>query len=97
MSREHRHILCCWLALLILGALECAAAFLPLQPSYRPLLLLPSLVMVALVASMFMGVGNAPTIARGFAIAALFWLTILLGLGMMDPLTRTVYRVDVSE
>lgn len=93
MSREHRHILFCWVALLVLGALECAAAFLPMPPSFHPLLLLPSLGMVALVGVMFMGVRKAPDIARGFAIAALFWLTVLLGLGMMDPLTRTVYPV----
>jgi len=93
MSREHRHILFCWLALLGLGALQCSAAFLPLLPTWRPLLLLPSLGMVALVAVMFMGVRKAPSIARGFAIAALFWLTILLGLAMIDPLTRTMYPV----
>ena len=91
MSREHRHLLMCWLALLGVGALECGIAFVPFAPSLRPLLLLPAIGMAALVALMFMGIRAAPAIARGFAMAALFWLTILLGLGMMDPLTRAVF------
>lgn len=34
--------------------------------------------------------GSAPAIARCFAIAGMFWLTILLGLALTDPLTRAV-------
>lgn len=91
MSQEHRHLLVCWLALLTLAAIELGTSFVPFGRAYRPLLLLPALMMVALVALMFMGIKAAPAIARGFAVAALFWLTILLGLGMMDPLTRAVF------
>jgi cytochrome c oxidase subunit IV len=91
MSDDHRHLLTCWLVLLVLGAIGFGAAFLPLKGSFRPLLLLPSLCMVAVVALMFMGARAAPSIARGFALAALFWLTVLLGLGMIDPLTRAIY------
>ncbi len=93
MSREHRHLLLCWLVLLALAAIECGVSFIPFQRFWRPLLMLPALAMVSLVALMFMGIRAAPSIARGFAIAGLFWLTILLGLGMMDPLTRTVLAV----
>ncbi len=93
MSREHRHLLVCWSALLVLGGVELAVSYVPFGGSYRPLLLVPAPIMVALVALMFMGVRAAPGIARGFAIAALFWLTVLVGLGMMDPMTRTIYLV----
>jgi len=52
--------------------------------------------MVAVVGIVFMRVTASPAIARGFAIAALFWLIIILGLGMMDPLTRTIYPVVIG-
>ena len=91
MSNEHRRLMNYWLALVALGAIELAGAFIPFGRSYRPLLLLPALGMVALVAFMFMGVRSGPAIVRIFAIAGIFWLTILLGLGMMDPLTRALY------
>jgi hypothetical protein len=36
---------------------------------------------------------GAPHIARGFAVAGVFWLAVLLGLAIMDPTTRTFYAV----
>jgi hypothetical protein len=33
---------------------------------------------------------------RLFAAAALLWLTILLGLGSLDPMTRIEYRVQAG-
>jgi hypothetical protein len=50
--------------------------------------------MVALVAFGFMEIAEAPQAARLFAVASLLWLAILLGLGSVDPLTRTDYAVD---
>jgi hypothetical protein len=35
-------------------------------------------------------------LARGFALAGLPWLLLLLGLGTMDPLTRAVYPVGTQ-
>ncbi len=49
--------------------------------------------MVALVGLTFMRVQHSIAPARGFALAGLLWLLLLLGLGTMDPLTRTVYPV----
>jgi hypothetical protein len=49
--------------------------------------------MVALVAFGFMEIAAAPPAAHLFAVAALLWLAILLGLGTVDPLTRTDYPV----
>ncbi|MBV8777303.1 MAG: hypothetical protein JO258_08915, partial [Alphaproteobacteria bacterium] len=45
------------------------------------------------VATMFMQIGRGPALVRVFAAAGLLWLTILLGLGSVDPLTRTDYPV----
>jgi hypothetical protein len=64
-----------------------------LDGSLRPLVMFPSVLMVAVVVIGFMEIGKGPAIARGFAIAAMFWLIVLLGLGSVDPLTRTDYRV----
>jgi hypothetical protein len=40
-----------------------------------------------------MRVGSGPSIVRGFAIASVFWLIILLDLGMTNPITRAIYPV----
>ena len=61
--------------------------------SLRPLIIFPGVLMIAVVAIGFMEIGKGPAIVRGFAIAAMFWLIVLLGLGSVDPLTRTDYRV----
>ena len=57
----------------------------------RPLLLVPAALMLAAVATMFMQIGRGPALVRVFAAAALLWVSILLGLGSLDPLTRTDY------
>jgi hypothetical protein len=82
-----------FLLLLILLALEVWMSLLPLSSSIRLLILVPAAVMVALVAFGFMEIAAAPPAAHLFAVAALLWLAILLGLGTIDPLTRTVYPV----
>ncbi len=41
----------------------------------------------------FMRGYRAPIIARGFAVAAMFWLIVLLGLGTMDIVTRHTWWV----
>jgi hypothetical protein len=82
------------LLLLILLALEVRMSLLPLSSSFRLLILVPAAVMVALVAFGFMEIATAPPAAHLFAVAALLWLAILLGLGTMDPFTRTNYPVQ---
>jgi caa(3)-type oxidase subunit IV len=86
-----------WLALLVLGGAEFAASFLPLPRSLRPLVILPAVLMVAIVAIGFMEVKRGSVLARTFAIAAVFWLLVLLALGTADPLTRTDYRVPDAQ
>ena len=92
MNRRRTDLLT-WLALLLLAVLEFGASFLPIPPALRPILIAPSVAMAVLVALGFMRLLTAPDIAKGFAIAGLFWLTILLGLAMNDPMTRAVYAV----
>jgi len=93
MTRQHRGNLICWLALVALGLLEFGMSFAPLPHGLRPLLLVPAIVMAVLVALAYMRLLSGPELGRGFAIAGLFWLAILLGLSIMDPLTRAVYAV----
>jgi hypothetical protein len=93
MSAGHRRALLTWLTLLVLAFAEMGASFIHFDRSLRPLLLLPALAMVALVGLMFMRMQHSIAPARGFALAGLLWLLLLLGLGTMDPLTRAVYPV----
>jgi caa(3)-type oxidase subunit IV len=93
MKPRQRSDLLIWLALLLAACVEFGASFLAIPRGLRPILILPSIGMVVLVALGFMRLLSAPDIAKGFAIAGIFWLTILLGLTMTDPMTRVVYAV----
>jgi caa(3)-type oxidase subunit IV len=93
MNSRHRSDLLVWLALLLGAALEFGVSFLAIPQGVRPILILPSVGMAVLVALGFMRVLTAPDIAKGFAVGGIFWLTVLLGLAMTDPLTRAVYAV----
>ncbi len=90
---EFTRLLLSLIVLILLGAAEFAASFLPLARSLRPLVMFPGVLMIAIVAVSFMEVRKGPTIVRGFAVAAMFWLIVLLGLGSADALTRTNYYV----
>ena len=52
------------------------------------LLPLYGVVMAVLVAVVFMRLPRMPALAIVFAMAGVFWLCVMLGLGMVDPLTR---------
>ena len=93
MRKQHRLNLQIWLALLIVAAAEFGASMLPIPAELRPILILPAATMAAIVALGYMRLLDAPDLARGFAVAGIFWLVVLLGLTMTDPLTRTIYTV----
>lgn len=95
-GQEIRRLTVAWLCLLALGGVEFAASFLPLPRDWRPLILMPAILMAVMVAISFMEVKKGPSIVRAFALAALFWLIILLALGSADPLTRVNYPVPKS-
>ena len=85
-----------WIALLVLLAIAYFMAFLPIDRDLRPVILIPAVLMVVLVATVFMEAGRGPTIVRLFIGAGLLWLLILLGLGSLDPLTRTNYPLQTG-
>jgi caa(3)-type oxidase subunit IV len=93
MRRQHRLNLLIWLALLLIAAIELGASFLPIPWHIRPALILPSVLMALFVALGYMRLPAAPDLAKAFAIAGVFWLAVLLGLAMTDPLTRAIYAV----
>jgi hypothetical protein len=93
MKPRHRSDLLTWMALLVAAAVEFGVSFLAVPSGVRPILILPSVGMAVVVALGFMRLLGAPDIAKSFAIAGIFWLTVLLGLVMTDPLTRAVYAV----
>jgi hypothetical protein len=97
MTKHFRNLLLTWILLLVLLGAEFGASFLPLARSNRPLILIPAALMVAAIGVVFMQVGRGPVLVRLFAVAALVWLTVLLGLGSLDPMTRTDYRVQYAS
>ena len=73
-----------WLALMALLAIEIGAALLHMGMAAA----VAAPVMIAIVAGMFMHVGRETPLSRVFAIAGLFWLAIMIGLGSLDFLVR---------
>jgi len=97
MSRRLRLLVFAWVLLMVLLAVQIGASFLPLGQPGRPLVLIPAVLMVCVVGTVFMEVGRGPEIIRQFAVAALLWLGILLGLGSLDPMTRIIYYVQTGN
>ena len=73
-----------WILLLLLLGLEVGATLL--HAGWLALGVAP--VMVGVVAFRFMHVGRQSTLSRIFALAGLFWLAVLLGLGSIDFVVR---------
>lgn len=78
-----------WAGLLLLLAAEFGLSFLHIPR--LPIMLVP-LGMAALVAFGFMRLNSDTLLAKAFAVMAVFWMIVLLGLGTMDPATRALYR-----
>ncbi|HUI22301.1 MAG TPA: cytochrome C oxidase subunit IV family protein [Methylocella sp.] len=97
MTQRLRQLLLTWVLLVVLLAIEIGISFLPLDRSARPVVLLPAVLMAGLVGVVFMEVGRGPEIVRLFAVASLLWLTILLGMGSLDPMTRAMHYVRTQN
>ncbi|MGH6811538.1 MAG: hypothetical protein ACREDM_04070 [Methylocella sp.] len=97
MNQRLRGLLWAWLLLMVLLAIELGVSFLPLDRSARPLVLIPAVLMVWVVGTVFMEIGRGPDIVRFFAVAALLWLSFQLGMGSLDPLTRIDYLVQTAN
>jgi cytochrome c oxidase subunit 4 len=78
-----------WLALLALLALTVTIAYLPLGAFNAVVALTIGATKAAIVAAVFMELRHRGPRTFIFAGAGLFWLGILLWLGLMDFLTRT--------
>jgi hypothetical protein len=85
-----------WITLILLWGLEFGITFILMPASLRPVLMIVAAGMVALVAFFFMQVGRGPILIRGFAVMAIFWMIVLIGLGSMDPLTRAQYFTTID-
>ncbi|HEY6432298.1 MAG TPA: hypothetical protein VIZ17_09980 [Acetobacteraceae bacterium] len=83
-----------WVVLMALAGGEFLISGIHMALPDRPLVLLPAGLMVLIVVLVFMRLPRAPLIARGFALVAIFWLILLLGLGSMDALTRNFWWVQ---
>lgn len=85
-----RSVLVVGVALLALIALNVGLAFTAV-----PRILLPGIGvgMAVIVALTFMRLRAAGGLAAVFAAASVFWLCVMMGLGGMDPATRTTVPV----
>lgn len=97
MMRLARPIVAVWLALGALYGLELGGAFTGFGHLFGGFLLVPAAIMVLLVGLFFMRVRESGGLAKFFAIAAIFWLLVLLGMGSIDPMTRTDYPVTITQ
>lgn len=83
-----------WAFLMAVAGGEFVVSGMQMHMANRPVLLFFAATMVATVGFMFMHLGKAPMVAKGFAVAAMFWLIVLFGMGSMDALTRNWYPVQ---
>ena len=97
MNTSIIRVLLVWGLLILLGGIEFLASYLPFDRSWRPLIMVPGVLMVIVVAIGLMEVRKGPVIVRAFAAAAMFWLFVLLALGSADPLTRTNHYVPEAH
>lgn len=81
-----------WVLLLLLYAIEIVLALNHLGV----FAVFPAAVMIGLTAWYFMRLREASSLTRIFALAGVFWLTIMFGLGIMDPFTRIDHPVLIE-
>ncbi len=92
-----RTLLLAWLGLLVLLAVEIGASQLTLGWVGPPAVLLLAGVMLLTVVFAFMRLGSSPALSRAFAVAAVLWVAILMGLTSVDRFTRADYPVPVTR
>lgn len=94
MTRQLVKLTLTWAFLMAVAGGEFVVSGMQMEIANRPVLLFFAGTMVVTVAIMFMHLASAPVVAKGFAVAGLFWLIILIGFGAMDMLTRSWYPVQ---
>ncbi|RZN32597.1 cytochrome C oxidase subunit IV family protein [Bradyrhizobium sp. Leo121] len=88
-SRPSIPLLAAWLVLLALLALTVSLSYIPLGNGNAMVALSIAALKASVVAAVFMELWHRGPRTLIFAAAGLFWLAILLWLGLMDFLTRT--------
>jgi cytochrome c oxidase subunit 4 len=83
-----RRNLITWALLLVLLAITCSAAYMPLGSFNVVVALAVATLKAGLVALVFMGLWRAPALIRLVAGAGFFWLIVLFVLTFSDFLTR---------
>src|ERR1700730_10406131 len=91
MTRRLCQLVMAWVLLMVLLAIQIGVSFLPLGQSGRPFVLIPAMLMVGVVGTGFMEMGRGEELLRLFAHADLLWLSILLGMGSLDPIPAHVF------
>ena len=91
-SRPYRPYAITWAALVMLLIVEVVVTRVLNRGNLAPLF---GVAMAGTVAMMFMDLRRSNNLTRIFAIAGVFWLIVLLGLGVLDPVTRV--QVPVSQ
>jgi cytochrome c oxidase subunit IV len=79
-----------WLVLVLLVGAQLLVSRVLNQGNFAPLI---GVAMAGLVAFVFMDLRRSNNLARIFALGGVFWLIILLGLGILDPVTRVQFAV----
>ena len=92
--KKLRPLILTWVALIAVLLLQVATATLLQVPAAASLF---GLVSTSIVLIAFMRVRSGSPLMGIFGIAGLFWLIILLGLGTMDPATRTDYSAATDS
>ncbi len=94
MTRQLLKLTLVWAFLMAIAGGEFLVSGMQMHIANRPVLLFFAGVMLFTVAMAFMHLGSAPVVAKGFAVAGVFWLIVLLGFGSADILTRNWYPVQ---
>lgn len=94
MTRQLLKLTAAWVFLMAVAGGEFVVSGMRMHMANRAVLLAFAGVMVVIVALAFMRLLRAPTVAIGFAVATMFWLIVLFGMGSMDALTRNWYSVQ---
>jgi high-affinity Fe2+/Pb2+ permease len=80
-----RSIVLVWLGLLIVVGLQFVLAHYAVS---RPIVPFTGIAMAVIVALTFMRLGASKGLIPIFALAGVFWILVLFGLGGLDPFTR---------
>ncbi|MEO8715108.1 MAG: hypothetical protein ABI369_08855 [Acetobacteraceae bacterium] len=94
MTRTLVKLIVAWIFLMAVAGGEFVVSGIRMHMANRPVLLFFAALMVVTIGFVFMNLAKAPTVAKGFAVAAVFWLIVLFGMGSMDALTRSWYPVQ---